>query len=277
MLPIMRVPLCRKTVYDDEYVDKTKRAPACPVDDMDGPWRQGPPRYDTLHNESYPGWPVGSGDRTALPGTATRPAKVPFLGNTTYRAHFVPKEAPAYARSFAAPWVAPEVKFDGTTTTGSTYRPHRHLPATEPDYQPHPEPVRSKLPLEGDAPFDGVGTHVLHYPPHPVGAAPGRYFHGPAAASDVPFAGTTTYLDEYTKKQVPHADIARGVAGAGYEPVRDNRDFSTHTADVHRPQPMVPSCPATKLPPPPGPEAAPDAYEQGHVLWDTTTRRWAAS
>jgi hypothetical protein len=224
---------------------------------------------------SYPGHPARRPDDLGLQRPA--PAKVPFLGKTVYQASYTEKSA--HNQESLKQVVLPPpsgVSLDGRTVTGLAYTAHG--PMEEFVARPEPTPAWAVPREKTDAPFVGDTSYVAHYPPHP-GARPSATARKPqvAAATEAPFDATTTHRDMHRLLPLPKSDAHVPKRGDGYDIPSETRDFSTQHLDDYTPKRPLPGtqCIAATLPRPPSPSAAPQAWENEHVLWDTKRGTWA--
>jgi len=262
--------------------------------------------------------PVTAGP--ALPGAPVAPAPSPFFGSTTHRAFFVepapadaaaargtvPRGAIPYgpgapplagvtayraaytpplgdAAAAAAPWEAAAAAFlaSGRGGRAGGGRPR--------DGRAEPLPPRAPGAALADrtASRDAFGGYDAAAAAAARPASAARV--GSGAAPRVPFfAGTSTTREVHTA--LPGARRAPCLppgAGEGFVPVPDVPGRLASTAALaftaHPPAAAGPAtCPAGRLPAPPGEDAAPGAWVDlgaaagRHVLYDTSARAWAA-
>lgn len=271
--------LCSTTTHRSHYPPKKLVDPE-PL--SRAPWQPDAPAptyfLETLHKASYPGWPVGPPETLGV--TKPERAKVPFLGKTTYAVTYTPKTGGVQEKRVALSYPASaDVHFDGRTIASQSFKPYAHLPGGDMIQFPDPVPAHLQGRPKTDAPLEGETQHMRDYPPYP-GARPAPSAKRPqvAAAADAPFVGISQTQDIHRQLALPNNDENfKPGRGEGYIIPQETRDFSTQQVDDFPPRPIPSSslCPASRLPAPPSPNAAPTAWEGQHVLWDTQLKRWA--
>jgi hypothetical protein len=246
-----------------------------------GDWRRtGPaphPFNESVYHHDYPGWEAAPPSGLGIPRTL--PRNVPFLGKTTYAVSYTgtqaAREAPPPDTHLPLPTGVP---FDGRTIARTSWVPHAHLPGTEfvAPVEAAPAPAPSRVP----APFDATSSYTAHYPPHPGARPPASFKRPEAALPSIPFTATSTHRALHDEKALPEDGRVR-IAGS-FAALAETRDWTTQHGTDFVPKPLSPGvlCPASRLPRPPSPSAAPQAWERDgagtdHVLWDTAARRWA--
>lgn len=94
----------------------------------------------------------------------------------------------------------------------------------------------------------------------------------PAKRVAIPFDATTTTGDEYKAWPLP---AKPEVHAPEFRARPDDRDFNTEARGEYTSK-HVERCPASYLPPAPSKAAAPDAWADGHVLYDRRHGTWAS-
>lgn len=208
----------------------------------------------------------------ALPGTAVRPQSARWMGSSTYAREY--RGARGDRPDILRQYVPLAGAFDPRTT-------HKHDYAGEAgDWAPAPVALARPIPPAASAPFTGTTSYRDQY--RRWEGAPAATFARPqSAAASAAFSGRThtssVHVEMHGERVGSYAPPISAPGG------RDTRLWHTeHEEQYTRKDALADDvCPASRLPvPPPRPEAAPNAYErdalgQSHVLWDTSTGRWA--
>jgi hypothetical protein len=156
----------------------------------------------------------------------------------------------------------PAVPFEGKTTSGEDFKEwplEKRATPSRPAYQ--------RSPVKFDDSTEAKDAYQQRPVERPSVAIPIRY-NRPA----VPFEGTTTSHDDY--KEWPLEARKHAETRPQWRAAQDDRDFRTQTQAEFTEKP-IDICPAALLGPPPAKAAKPEAWADGHVLYDRQHHRWA--
>jgi hypothetical protein len=172
------------------------------------------------------------------------------------------RDLPARAPESRASPSRPHIPFEGTTTSAADFKAWpTQGPPTSPSKQVYNRPAIK---------FEGSTEARDSFKPYELDR------RAPISPPDnrrpaLPFEGTTTARDEFREWPLPQKEI---VVPPGYRQRPDDRDFGTETRGEFTPK-HVDRCPASYLPAPPPSSVNPDAWVDGHVMYDRRHGAWA--